>query len=181
MAEMSKAVEAVYGVLFDEMKFAKRQQWTVANYMLLLVGAVLGVGAALKSLTAFEKHARSAFTSKRRLVFSHRPPAPPKGNSRAFRASRPPLMRLTRSTQVREHKSPGRRGLPFTVMMIGDHRSRHRRCVRRLAAVKRLALRWRARARHGHAKGAAVVQHGQHRGLANPTRIARPHRLRLCS
>ena len=38
MAEMSKAVEVVYGVLFDEMKFAKRQQWTVTNYMLLLLG-----------------------------------------------------------------------------------------------------------------------------------------------
>jgi hypothetical protein len=122
VAEMSKAVEAVYGVLFDEMKFAKRQQWTVTNYMLLLVGAVLGVGAVLKSLTAFEKHALSVLVvfivgagwyfliDLQRYLKELRERI--QGIEASFDEADQDLL------QVREYKSPGRRGLPFTVMMI---------------------------------------------------------------
>lgn len=122
VAEMSKVVEAVYGVLFDEMKFAKRQQWTVANYMLLLVGAVLEVGAALKSLTAFEKHALSVLVvfivgagwyfliDLQRHLKEIRERI--QGIEASFDEADQDLL------QVREYKSPGRRGLPFTVMMI---------------------------------------------------------------
>lgn len=122
MAVMTKAVEAVYGVLFDEMKFAKRQQWTVTSYMLLLLGGVLGVGVALKSITLFEKHALSV------LVFG----VVAAGwyflidLQRYLKEIRERIQGIEASfdevdqdlLQVREYKSPGRRGLPFTIMMI---------------------------------------------------------------
>jgi len=119
---MSKAVEAVYGVLFDEMKFAKRQQWTVTNYMLLLVGAVLGVGAALKSLTAFEKHALSVLVifivgaGWYFLIDLQRYLKELRGRIQGIEASFDEVDQDL--LQVREYKSPGRPGLPFTVMMI---------------------------------------------------------------
>jgi hypothetical protein len=31
MAEMSKPAEILYRVLFDDLKFAKQQQWTIAS------------------------------------------------------------------------------------------------------------------------------------------------------
>ena len=55
----SKPVEILYRVFFDEMKFAKQQQWTVTNYMLLLLGAILGLSITLKTLSAAEKTAAS--------------------------------------------------------------------------------------------------------------------------
>ena len=122
MADMSKAVEAVYGVLFDEMKFAKRQQWTVTNYTLLLVGAVLGVGVALKSLTAFEKHALSVLVifivgaGWYFLIDLQRSLKELRGRIQGIEASFDEVDQDL--LQVREYKSPGRPGLPFTVMMI---------------------------------------------------------------
>jgi len=122
VAEMSKAVEAVYGVLFDEMKFAKRQLWTVTNYTLLLVGAVLGVGVALKSLTAFEKHALSVLVifivgaGWYFLIDLQRSLKELRGRIQGIEASFDEVDQDL--LQVREYKSPGRPGLPFTVMMI---------------------------------------------------------------
>jgi hypothetical protein len=122
VADMSKAVEAVYGVLFDEMKFAKRQQWTVTNYMLLLVGAVLGVGAALKSLTAFEKHVLSVLVilivgaGWYFLIDLQRYLKELRGRIQGIEASFDEADQDL--LQIREYESPGRRGLPFTVMMI---------------------------------------------------------------
>ena len=123
MGEMSKVVEAVYRVLFEEMKFAKRQQWTVSNYMLLLLAAIFGVGATLKSTIASpEKHVLSVL-----VVFIV-------GAGWYFLIDLQRYLTELRERiqdieatfdevdqdllQVREYKSPGRRGLPFTAMMI---------------------------------------------------------------
>jgi hypothetical protein len=43
MTEMSKPAEILYRALLDELRFAKQQQWTVTNYILLLMGAAYGV------------------------------------------------------------------------------------------------------------------------------------------
>jgi hypothetical protein len=119
---MSKAVEVLYGVFFDEMKFAKRQQWTVTNYMLLLLGAMLGASVTLKPLTSFEKHAidflvlgivgaawyflidLQCYLKKLRERIQR--------IEATFDADDKALV------QVESYTSPGRRGLPFTIMMI---------------------------------------------------------------
>src|SRR5947209_6047473 len=41
--EMSKPAEILYRAFSDELRFAKKQQWTITNYVLLLMGAVFGV------------------------------------------------------------------------------------------------------------------------------------------
>jgi hypothetical protein len=43
MTEMSKPAEIFYRALIDELRFVKQQQWTITNYLLLLIGAVFGV------------------------------------------------------------------------------------------------------------------------------------------
>ena len=43
MADMSPHVSTVFKELFDEIKSAKRQQWTITNYGLLILGAIYGV------------------------------------------------------------------------------------------------------------------------------------------
>jgi hypothetical protein len=43
MTEMSKPAEILYRAFFDELRFAKQQQWTVTNYTLLLMGAAYGL------------------------------------------------------------------------------------------------------------------------------------------
>jgi hypothetical protein len=43
MPDMSPHVSTVFKELFDELKSAKRQQWTVTNYGLLILGAIYGV------------------------------------------------------------------------------------------------------------------------------------------
>jgi hypothetical protein len=54
--EMSQAVSAVYQVLFVELRSAKRQQWTIKNYVLLTLAAIYGLASVLKeTLTACEK------------------------------------------------------------------------------------------------------------------------------
>ena len=122
MGEISKAVEAVYGVLFDELKFAKRQQWTVTNYMLLLLGALLGVGIALKSITSFERHvlwiievfvvgAGAYF-----LIDLQRYMKELRERIQSIESSFDEADRIL--LEVKEYKSPGLRGLPFTAMML---------------------------------------------------------------
>jgi hypothetical protein len=56
MTEMSKPAEILYRAFFDELRFAKQQQWTITNYVLLLMGAVFGVvKLTSKSSTCCEK------------------------------------------------------------------------------------------------------------------------------
>ena len=43
MTEMSKPAEILYRVLFDDLKFAKQQQWTITNYALVLMGAIFAL------------------------------------------------------------------------------------------------------------------------------------------
>ena len=43
MPEMSKPAEILYRVLFDDLKFAKQQQWTITNYALVLMGAIFAL------------------------------------------------------------------------------------------------------------------------------------------
>jgi hypothetical protein len=43
MTEMSKPAEILYRAFFDELRFAKQQQWTITNYLLLLMGAGFGL------------------------------------------------------------------------------------------------------------------------------------------
>jgi hypothetical protein len=43
MADMSPHISTVFKELFDELKSAKRQQWTITNYGLLILGAIYGV------------------------------------------------------------------------------------------------------------------------------------------
>jgi hypothetical protein len=43
MTEMSKPAEILYRAFFDELRFAKQQQWTITNYVLVLMGALFGV------------------------------------------------------------------------------------------------------------------------------------------
>jgi hypothetical protein len=122
VGEMSKAVEAVYGVLFDELKFAKRQQWTVTNYMLLLLGAILGVGVALKSITSFERHVLwiiEVFVVGAGAYFLI-------GLQRYMKELRERIQSIESSfdeadrilLEVKEYKSPGLGSLPFTAMML---------------------------------------------------------------
>ena len=43
MDDMSPHVSTVFKELFEELKSAKRQQWTITNYGLLILGAIYGV------------------------------------------------------------------------------------------------------------------------------------------
>jgi hypothetical protein len=43
MTEMLKPAEILYRAFLDELRFAKQQQWTITNYILLLMGAAYGV------------------------------------------------------------------------------------------------------------------------------------------
>lgn len=122
MGEMSKAVEAVYGVLFDELKFAKRQQWTVTNYMLLLLGAILGVGVALKSITSFERHVLwiiEVFVVGAGAYFIidlQRHMKELRERIQSIESSFDEADRIL--LEVKAHKLPGLGDLPFTAMML---------------------------------------------------------------
>jgi 4-hydroxybenzoate polyprenyltransferase len=122
MGEMSKAVETVYGVLFDEMKFAKRQQWTVTNFMLLLLGAIFGIGVALRSITPVEKHVLwllEVFVVGAGAYFVidlQRYMQDLRERIQSIEASFDEADRIL--LDVRGYKLPGLRSLPFTVMML---------------------------------------------------------------
>jgi hypothetical protein len=49
--EMSKPGEILYRAFFDELRFAKQQQWTITNYTLLLMAGVFGVAKAISPAT----------------------------------------------------------------------------------------------------------------------------------
>jgi hypothetical protein len=49
--EMSKPGEILYRAFFDELRFAKQQQWTITNYTVLLMAGVFGVAKAISPAT----------------------------------------------------------------------------------------------------------------------------------
>src|SRR5258708_34132248 len=56
MTEMSKPAEILYRAFFDELRFAKQQQWTITNYLVLTMAAVYGIAKIIsKSPTFSEK------------------------------------------------------------------------------------------------------------------------------
>jgi len=123
VADMSsKPVETLYRVFFDEMKFAKQQQWTVTNYLLLLIAAVLGVTAALKTTNGSEKTFASFlllgvviagwyFLLKLQFYMA-------KLRERIERIEDTFTVDEKKLLGVEKYASPGSHGLPFTVMMI---------------------------------------------------------------
>jgi hypothetical protein len=50
-AEMSKVAEIFYRVFFDELRFAKQQQFTITNYTLLLMAGVFAVAKVISPTT----------------------------------------------------------------------------------------------------------------------------------
>ena len=54
MTEMSKPAETLYWALFDQFNFAKRQQWIITNYVLVLMAALFGL-ARLASVPVIVK------------------------------------------------------------------------------------------------------------------------------
>jgi hypothetical protein len=48
---MSKLGEILYRAFFDELRFAKQQQWTITNYTVLLMGGVFGVAKVISPTT----------------------------------------------------------------------------------------------------------------------------------
>src|SRR5215472_2659004 len=52
---MSQGVATIYRALFGELRFAKQQQWMAANYLLLVLAAIFGIGKAIEPLTECEK------------------------------------------------------------------------------------------------------------------------------
>jgi len=122
--EISKAVEAAYRVFFEEMRFAKQQQWRVTNYLLVALGAIFGIGHALKdsNLVPWERWGLAVLAGG--LVASgyllhwhlHRYMKKLRLRVQRIEASFSPKDRQL--LQVEEYKSPGLRSLPYTLMMI---------------------------------------------------------------
>ena len=54
-AGASQGVATIYRALFGELRFAKQQQWMAANYLLLVLAAIFGIGKAIEPLTECEK------------------------------------------------------------------------------------------------------------------------------
>src|SRR5262245_65608687 len=56
---MSQGVATIYRALFEELRFAKQQQWMTTNYLLVVLAAILGIGKAIEPaiehLTVCEK------------------------------------------------------------------------------------------------------------------------------
>jgi hypothetical protein len=52
---MSQGVATLYRVLFDELRFAKQQQWMTTNYLVLVLAAIFGIGKAIEPLIVCEK------------------------------------------------------------------------------------------------------------------------------
>jgi hypothetical protein len=52
---MSQGVATLYRTLFEELRFAKQQQWMTTNYLLLVLAAIFGIGKAIEPLTVCEK------------------------------------------------------------------------------------------------------------------------------
>jgi cell division protein FtsL len=52
---MSQGVATIYRALFEELRFAKQQQWMATNYLLLVLAAIFGIGKVIEPLTECEK------------------------------------------------------------------------------------------------------------------------------
>src|SRR5215471_1370184 len=52
---MSQGVATIYRALFEELRFAKQQQWMTTNYLLVVLAAIFGIGKAIEHLTVCEK------------------------------------------------------------------------------------------------------------------------------
>ena len=52
---MSQGVATLYRTLFEELRFAKQQQWMTTNYLLLVLAAIFGIGKVIDPLTDCEK------------------------------------------------------------------------------------------------------------------------------
>jgi hypothetical protein len=52
---MSQGVATIYRALFEELRFAKQQQWMTTNYLLLVLAAIFGIGKAIEPLIVCEK------------------------------------------------------------------------------------------------------------------------------
>jgi len=56
---MSQGVATLYRALFEELRFAKQQQWMTTNYLLVVLAAIFGIGKAIEPaiehLTVCEK------------------------------------------------------------------------------------------------------------------------------
>ena len=56
---MSQGVATIYRALFEELRFAKQQQWMATNYLLVVLAAIFGIGKAIEPaiehLTVCEK------------------------------------------------------------------------------------------------------------------------------
>ena len=52
---MSQGVATIYRALFEELRFAKQQQWMTTNYLLLVLAAIFGIGKAIDPLIVCEK------------------------------------------------------------------------------------------------------------------------------
>jgi hypothetical protein len=50
--EMSKPGEILYRAFFDELRFAKQQQWAITNYTVLLMGGVFAVAKVISPATS---------------------------------------------------------------------------------------------------------------------------------
>ena len=73
---MSQGVATIYRALFEELRFAKQQQWMTTNYLLLVLAAIFGIGKTIDPLTECEKDSDFPLVhgSGNRLVRAHWPP-----------------------------------------------------------------------------------------------------------
>jgi hypothetical protein len=62
-ASTLKPAEILYRAFVDELRFAKQQQWTITNYVLLVMAAVFAVAKLVSPLTTWEKSVGYAFVA----------------------------------------------------------------------------------------------------------------------
>lgn len=129
MQVMPQAVAIIYKELFDELKSAKQQQWTITNYLLAALAAIFGVAKSLgRDLSFCEKTVATALATlalvcvlsllvkiqcqmkntRRRL---DRVEAP---ESNYFSANERDILELKPSAD-----DPARRGLLFLAVLVG--------------------------------------------------------------
>jgi hypothetical protein len=125
--EPSQAFLTVYRALFDELRFAKQQQWTITNYFALVIGTIFGVQKSFGRLEVCEKVISTAIVllSLTYCVYFLVAAQRHVGKTRArleevrkkgeqyFRAEEINVLGLE------EDPSPYRRGLSFLIPLIG--------------------------------------------------------------
>lgn len=122
-AEISKAVETLYRALFDELKFAKQQQWRVTNYLLLVLAAIFGISKALPqplivcekiigSMLVLAAVAAGFYVLIDLQFYMGRIRVRLEAIEATFSLEDQKLL------QVEAYPSPARRGLPFLVILL---------------------------------------------------------------